>query len=93
MPIPLVYLDECMDPRLAAPLGRRFSVTTARAEGTLGFSDEAQLEYAVRHGRLLVSHDHLDFRRWHAQFRRQGRPHAGIALVPPTVPSRRPGSV
>jgi predicted nuclease of predicted toxin-antitoxin system len=77
------YLDECVDPRLARKLGQRgFRVTTALAEGTLGLGDDMQLAYALEHDRLIVSHDQPDFCRWHAVFQRQGRPYAGIVLLP-----------
>ena len=83
MPVPFVYLDECVDPRLAVRLRqRRFQVTTAQSEGTLGLADEAQLEYATGRDFMLVSHDQQDFRRWHAIFQRQGRLHGGILLLP-----------
>jgi hypothetical protein len=59
-------------------------MTTAQAEGTLGLSDEAHILYAAGRGFLVVTHDQLDFRRWHAIFQRQGRPHGGIVMLPQT---------
>jgi hypothetical protein len=83
MTMPAAYLDECIGPRLSSKLTQRdFRVTTALAETTLGFSDPMQLDYALAHDLLIVSHDQQDFRRWHATYRRQGRPHGGILLVP-----------
>lgn len=82
MPVPL-YLDECMNRHLAGRLYvHGISATTALQEGTLGFDDEAQLLYATRLGRTIVSHNQKHFLRLHAQFVRDGRSHAGIMLVP-----------
>jgi hypothetical protein len=47
-----------------------------------GDDDEAQLEYATRHGLVIVSHNEADFRYWHQTFLDQGRRHSGIILVP-----------
>jgi hypothetical protein len=82
MPVPL-YLDECVNRHLADPLhSRGVDVTTAVEEGTLGLDDEAQLLYATRLQRVIVSHNQKHFLRLHAQFRREGRAHAGIMLIP-----------
>jgi predicted nuclease of predicted toxin-antitoxin system len=83
MAVPAAYLDECVDPRLSSKLVRRgFRVTTASAEGTLGFSDPTQIDYARAHDLLIVSHDQHDFRRWHATYRQQSKLHNGIILLP-----------
>ena len=83
MAVLAAYLDECVDPRLASQLSQRgFRVTTALSEGTLGLSDERQIAFAFEHCLLLVSHDQHDFRRLHADYQQQGRPHSGILLLP-----------
>ena len=90
MPVPPVYLDECIDRRLALALrARGLDVLTVAEADTVSLDDEAQLVYATSQGRVLVSQNQIDFRRLHAQFRRDGRPHGGIMLVPQTVPFRR----
>jgi hypothetical protein len=57
-------------------------VTSAQEARTSGDDDATQLAYATQHDLLLISHDTRGFRRLHATYRRQGRPHGGIALVP-----------
>ena len=90
MVVPAIYLDECIDLRLVADLrADGIDVETVEAAATAGLDDEAQLNYASRQGRLLVSQNQLDFRRLHSRFRRAGRSHGGIILVPQTVPFQR----
>ncbi|MCA1724028.1 MAG: DUF5615 family PIN-like protein [Thermomicrobia bacterium] len=81
MPIPIVYMDECVRIPLALRLRMRgFTVSTARDEGLAGVSDAAQLAYATRRGWLIISHNTRDFMRLH----RRVRIHAGIVLFPST---------
>jgi hypothetical protein len=44
-------------------------------------SDEAHLEYAARHGRVICSFNVADFARLHGEWLSLGRNHAGILLV------------
>jgi hypothetical protein len=82
MPVPL-YLDECVNRHLSDCLHvRGIDATTALQEGTLGLDDEAQLLYATRRHRMIVSHNQKHFLRLHAQFAREDRAHAGILLIP-----------
>jgi hypothetical protein len=87
MPRPSVYLDECVDIKLAEALQRRgfVAVRTVRA-GMVGATDEAQLLYASARGLMLVTHNRRHFRRLHHRFREQGRPHGGIVLLSRTAP-------
>jgi predicted nuclease of predicted toxin-antitoxin system len=90
MPAPAIYLDECVDQRLAQFLrAQGFDVITVQEAGTASDEDEDQLLYASDQGRVLLSHNQLDFRRLHAAFERDGRAHQGIMLVPQTVPLSR----
>lgn len=90
MLLPPLYLDEGIDRRLALALrARGIDVTTVAEAATVSQDDRAQLVYATSQGRVLVSQNQIDFRRLHAQFRRDGRPHGGIMLIPQTVPFRR----
>jgi len=69
------HLDENVDPAVALGLRQRgVDVTTARDQGLLGASDEAQLKSAVLSARMLVTHDR-DFLRMAAS----GVAHHGIA--------------
>lgn len=90
MVAPSIYLDECVDHRLAEALRRRgFDVLTVREARTGGDDDEAQLLFATSQGRVFVAHNQLHFRRLHAAFGRAGRTHGGIMLLPQTVPFSR----
>ncbi len=90
MAIPAIYLDECIDRRLAVRLRAVGMDVETMAEATAtGNSDEAQLVYATGRGRVLLSQNQIDFRRLHAAFARAGRPHGGIAIIPQTVPLER----
>ena len=90
MAIPAIYLDECIDRRLAIRLrALGLDVVTVAEAATTGNSDEAQLVYAASEGRMLVSQNQIDFRRLHTAFARTSRPHSGILLIPQTVPFPR----
>jgi hypothetical protein len=77
-----LYLDE--------DSGLRTLVTQLRAEGfdvvrpvDVGMeaaSDEAQLEFATRAGRALLTANRADFLRIHAAWMQEGRHHAGIII-------------
>lgn len=87
MPLPALFLDECVDQRLAAVLrALGYDVVTVQEAQREGEEDEEQLLYATSQGRMFLSHNQIDFRRWHARARRMGRPHGGIVLIPQTVP-------
>lgn len=73
------HLDENMHSAVAIGLRRRgVDVTTTAEVGLIGYSDEEQLEFALREGRMLITQDN-DFLRLHAQ----GSLHAGIAYYKP----------
>lgn len=72
------YLDENMDPEIAAQLRRRgIDALSARGEGMLTTPDYAQLEYAVINGRVLCTKDSgfANPANWHVE-------HHGIAYFP-----------
>jgi predicted nuclease of predicted toxin-antitoxin system len=90
MNLPPIYLDECIDYRLATALRTaEIDVLTVSEAGAASHDDEAQLSFATSQGRMLLSQNQIDFRRLHATFMRTGRPHGGIVLVPQTVPYQR----
>jgi hypothetical protein len=85
MPLPPLYLDECMDPAMIEPLRQRgFDVTSAQLAGHRGANDLEQLNVATRLDRLIVSENGKHFRAWHRFFQQQGLRHGGIAIVPQT---------
>jgi predicted nuclease of predicted toxin-antitoxin system len=90
MPLPSLFLDECVDQRLAAVLrALGYDVVTVQEAQRESEEDEEQLLYATSQGRMFLSHNQIDFRRWHTRFQRVGRPHGGIILIPQTVPFAR----
>ncbi len=84
------YADECVDRAVVEFLRQRgFDMLTALEAGLGEEPDLAQLEYATRADRLLVSYNRIDFRRLHTTFLRSGREHAGIVLIPQVPPLGR----
>lgn len=68
------HLDENADPDIAKGL-RRYGIdaTTSQEAGLLGTEDSTQLQFAVAHGRVIVTHDQ-DLLALSAS-----QPHCGIA--------------
>ncbi len=57
-------------------------VVTTLDAGALGQLDHDQLGIAVRMGRVMVTHNRLDFERLHADYLAEGRQHYGIIIAP-----------
>jgi len=78
-----LYLDEdAMDSDLVSALRLRdVEVTTALEVGLTNSPDEAQLEYAIEHGRTLYSFNVGDFIVLHKSSVATGKHHAGIILA------------
>lgn len=78
-----LYIDEDSgDRHLAQALrARGVDVLTAQEAGMVEQSDEAHLEYATAHGRVLYSFNRGDFLRLHSACLQQGKTHAGILLA------------
>ena len=90
MVVPAIYLDECLGRRLAAYLrSTGVDVLTVAEAQTASHDDHAQLIFATSQGRMLISQNQIDYRRLHAIFRQERRAHAGIVLLPQTVPYQR----
>ena len=80
---PHAYLDECVDVLLADRLRRRgFEAGTAESAGMRGKTDEEQIVHATAHESIIITHNAKHFIRLHHRFRRLGRLHAGIVLLP-----------
>ncbi len=62
---------------------------TERMEGV---PDDALLEMAARERRILITHNVGDFARL-LQQRPSGRPHAGVILIPGSVPNHEFGAI
>jgi hypothetical protein len=77
-----LYLDEdAMGHTLAYHLRTRgILVMTPEEEGTRGFTDEAQLDFATQQGRVIYTYNVPDFCRLHAEYIQSGRHHSGIIV-------------
>jgi len=76
-----LYLDHDVDVALAARLQQMgHDVLTTREAGHTEASDERQLTFATREGRVFLTHNRRDFRRLHRQWIEAGRVHAGIII-------------
>lgn len=90
MTAPPVYLDECVDHRLATALSERgFTVATARDAALLQMSDEQQLVFATSRDSLIITHNQRDFYQLHRAFQTQNRSLAGIILMSESAPLKR----
>jgi hypothetical protein len=81
-PPPSVYLDEDVSVIVAAILqGRGFDSLTTRDVGQLGQPDSQQLTFAATNGRVLLTHNRVDFERLHREWLEAARSHAGIIVA------------
>jgi len=82
VPFPL-YGDENAMERLLFRLLRRDGVDclTSNDAGNSGLSDEQQLAFAAAEGRVVLTHDRVDFQRLHKQWSDRGKSHAGIIII------------
>jgi hypothetical protein len=77
-----LYLDENLSPRIADLLrARGLDAVSAHEVGNTQLGDRAQLEYAVREGRALVTCDVVDFIALAGEMIAANAEHAGIVLV------------
>ena len=78
-----VYLDEDLSPVIAALLRKHgMDATTAQEVGNIQLDDRAQLAYAAREGRAIVTANVIDFIRLAHEAIATNSEHAGIVLVP-----------
>jgi hypothetical protein len=85
--LPPLHCDEDVSVVFAAMLrARGFTLTTARDAGQLGRSDEEQLAFASGAGRVLVTHNRVDFERLHGRWLEAGRRHSGIIIARRRLP-------
>jgi predicted nuclease of predicted toxin-antitoxin system len=77
-----LYFDECVDVLVARLLETRgYDCLTALDAGQLNRDDETQLETATNLGRILITHNRVDFERLAIAWWAQGKTHAGIILA------------
>ena len=78
-----LYLDEDLSPAIAELLRKNgVDATTAYEAGNIQLDDQAQLAYATREGRALVSANIVDFIGLAHAAVATNTEHAGIILVP-----------
>ncbi|HZQ35997.1 MAG TPA: DUF5615 family PIN-like protein [Dehalococcoidia bacterium] len=76
------FLDEDVEIQTASVLrSPGIDVLTTREAGRLRASDESQMEFAGRSGRVLVTRNRDDFLEQTRSFLNAGRPHAGVLIV------------
>ena len=56
-------------------------VQTTLDVGALGRPDDEQLAFAATAGRVVVTHNRLDFEELHTLWSAEGRPHCGIIVA------------
>ena len=78
-----LYMDEDMMSHslVNALRSRGIDVTTVLEEKREGFSDEAQLRWAIREGRIICTANIADFVQLHIQFVETNEDHSGIILI------------
>ena len=78
-----VYLDEDLSPSIALLLRQGgVDATSAHEVGNSQLEDRAQLEYAMREGRAIVTRNVVDFIRLAREAVATNTEHGGIVLVP-----------
>ena len=78
-----VYLDEDLSPVIAALLRKHgIDATTAQGVGNVQLDDRAQLAYAAREGRAIVTANVVDFIDLAREAVATNAEHAGIIIVP-----------
>ncbi len=84
-------LDEDLHPGIAE-IGRGLGldVVTVHAIGRRGFSDEEQLRFATAEQRVLLTRNRNDFIRLTVSFFQTSELHAGILIVPHSLPNHLP---
>src|SRR5579884_1553289 len=82
------YLDEDLSPIIAA-LARRYGIDIVSSHelGRNGTTDEEQLRYAAQEGRAIVTENRGHFIALTFAFQEKRQPHAGVLLVPKTLPN------
>jgi hypothetical protein len=85
----LFFLDEDHSDIIAVIARRRgVDVISSHECGRNGLTDEQQLLHAAAEGRAVISRNYDDFNRLSRRFLERGLPHAGVVLVPRSMPNR-----
>lgn len=85
------FLDEDVNPAVAEIARRRgLDAVSVHEIDRRGLSDEEQLRFSAREGRLLVTRNRDDFIQLTVSFFQASQPHAGLLIVPRSLPNRDP---
>lgn len=77
-----LYIDEDLTHRLAQVLrGRGYDVVSVHEVGMEGKSDEEQLDYSTRKGRVILTRNTRHFVQLQRTYFRSGKQHAGILVT------------
>jgi predicted nuclease of predicted toxin-antitoxin system len=84
-------LDEDLSPVAAETArGLGLDATSVHEIGRRGYGDREQLEIAAREGRVFVTRNRDDFIRLTIEAFQTGAPHAGVLIVPRSLPNHHP---
>lgn len=86
-----LYLDEDVIPLVAHLLRTQgLDAISVHEIGATGLDDEKQLLRAAREGRCMVTRNRDDFIRLTVDWFGSERPHAGVLIIPFTMPNTQP---
>src|ERR1700730_8901408 len=90
----LFLLDEDLNPAVAE-IGRGLGleVVSVHEIDRRGFADEQQLRFAMGEGRVFVTRNRDDFLRLTIALFLAGEVHAGILIVPQSLPNHLPDRI
>jgi predicted nuclease of predicted toxin-antitoxin system len=87
-------LDEDLAPTIAEiARGQGLDVVSVHEVGRRQRTDEEQLRYAAEQGRVFITRNRDDFIRLTVDWFQAGVPHAGVLIVPWSLPNRKPARV
>jgi predicted nuclease of predicted toxin-antitoxin system len=87
-------LDEDLPPAIAAAgRGLGLDVASVHELGRLGYADRNQLAMAHADARVFVTRNRDDFIRLTVEMFQTAGPHAGVLIVPRSLPNRRPAAI